>query len=193
MIRQKLTFGFVVCAYDLWRASAAARAIVAVLALFVGTISASAQSLTVPLFTIEKNTNANAVHYEAKLTRDGRLDPLQPVIAYWVMAAEDGRRQALNFIERTKAYGFNIHPDKAPDSYKLVVVSDRKKEIRVFREGDVVRAVANIGGHLAYLQKIFVTATKRAWILDLPDYAEMFGTDIRTGEPVYEKVLPSDR
>ena len=106
VIRQKLTLGFLVRAYDLWRASTAARPIlaIAVLFLFVGTISASAQSLTVPLFTIEKNTNANAVHYEARLTRDGRLDPIQPVIAYWVMAAEDGRRQALNFIERTRAY-----------------------------------------------------------------------------------------
>jgi len=153
---------------------------------------ARAQDVYFPLFTIEKSTNANAVHYEARLTRGGKLDPIQPVIAYWVMAAEDGRRQALNFIERTKAYGFNVHPDHTPDSFKLVVVSDRKKEIRVFQEGEVVRAVANIGGHLAYLRKIFITARK-AWFLDLPDYAEMFGVDVRTGEPVYEKVLPSDR
>src|ERR1039457_4263601 len=50
---------------------------------------------TQPLFIIERNKNANVVHYDAQLTADGKLDPKRPVIAYWVMLAQGGRRQNL--------------------------------------------------------------------------------------------------
>jgi hypothetical protein len=145
----------------------------------------------VPLFVIEHSTSANAVHYEAKL-KDGKLDPQQPVIAYWVMAAENGRHQDLNLIEKLKAYGFDIRPDSEPDAYRLTIVSDRKKEIHVFRMGNTVRAAVKIGGCDAYLEKIFI-AQKKSWLVNLPDYAEMFGTDMSTGAPCHERVTPADR
>jgi hypothetical protein len=145
----------------------------------------------IPLFVIEHSTNANAVHYEAKL-KDGKFDPQQPVIAYWVMAAENGRRQELNLLEKLKAYGFDIRPDREPDAYRLTIVSDRKKEIHVFRMGNTVRAAVKIAGCDAYLEKIFI-ASKKSWLVSLPDYAEMFGTDMSTGAPCHERVTPGDR
>ena len=80
----------------------------------------------VPLFIIERNVNKNVVHYDAKL-RNGKLDPQQPVVAYWIMG-ESGRRQELNVLERLKAYGFTVKPDKDPESYRLTIVSNKKKE-----------------------------------------------------------------
>ena len=50
------------------------------------------------LFVIEKSTNANVVHYDARIMPDGELDPRQPVEAYWVMAAEDGRKENLSSV-----------------------------------------------------------------------------------------------
>jgi hypothetical protein len=64
--------------------------------------------LSQPLFIIEKSTNANVVHYDAVITPDGGLDPREPIIAYWVMAAEDGRREDLTSAERPKAFGFTM-------------------------------------------------------------------------------------
>jgi hypothetical protein len=145
----------------------------------------------VPLFTIERNTNANVVHYEARL-KDGKIDPHEPVVAYWIMAAEDGRRQELNLIEKLKAYGFSIHSDGAPESYKMVIVSDKKKEIRVYHAGNSVRAEMQIGTCKAALQKIFISAHKSSWI-GSPEYAEMRGTDISTGAPCSERVTPGER
>jgi hypothetical protein len=145
----------------------------------------------VPLFVIEHSSNSNAVHYEAKL-KDGKLDPQQPVVAYWVMATENGKRQELNLLERLKAYGFDIKPDRDPEAYRLTIVSDKKKEIHVFRMGSTVRAAAKIGGCDAYLDKIFI-ASKKSWLVSLPDYAEMFGTDMSTGAPCHERVTPADR
>ena len=143
-----------------------------------------------PLFTIERSTNANVVHYEARL-KDGKLDAHEPVVAYWIMAAEDGRRQELNLIERIKAFGFNIHPESVPESYRMVIVSDKKKEIRVIRVGNSVRAEATIGACNAALQKIFISSHKS--FLSQPDYAEMRGTDITTGAPCSERVTPGEK
>jgi hypothetical protein len=144
----------------------------------------------VPLFIIERSVNKNVVHYDAKL-RNGRLDPEQPVVAYWVMG-EDGRRQELNLLERLKAYGFTVKPDKDPDTFKLTIVSDKKKEIRIVRMGQSVRAEAKIGNCDAYLQKIFI-ASKKSLLISLPEYAEMIGIDISTGSECHERVTPADR
>ena len=151
---------------------------------------ASAEEALVPLFVIERSVNSNVVHYDARL-KDGKLDPQQPVVAYWVMG-EDGHHQELNFLERLKAYGFTIRPDKQPEVFRMTLVSDKKKEIRVVRMGSAVRAEAMIGSCDAYLQKI-VIASKKSWMMNLPDYAEMIGSDMSSGAECRERVTPADR
>ena len=151
---------------------------------------ATGEDRSVPLFTIEKSSNANRVQYDARLTADGHFDPHQPVTAYWIMAAENGRRQELNVLERAKAYGFTLHQD-GPDSYRLWVVSHREKEIHVFRDGGTARAEAVIGGRVALVEKIFIQMHK-SFLLSLPDFGEMFGFDKETGEKRYEKVLRTE-
>jgi len=78
---------------------------------------------TRPLFIIERSKNANVVHYDARLTADGKLDPKQPVIAYWIMLAKEGRREELSWIEKKKAHGFHIKPDPSVNGYKMTVVA----------------------------------------------------------------------
>ncbi len=163
---------------------------------FLMAVSATAASavspgdMQVPLFTIERNVNGNVVHYDAQL-KDGKLDPQQPVVAYWVMG-ETGRRQELNFLEKLKAYGFSILPDKQPEVFRMTLVSDKKKEIRVIHLGADVRAEAQIGHCSAHLQKIFIES-KKSWMISLPEYAEMIGNDIQTGAECRERVMPGDR
>ena len=126
-----------------------------------------------PLFIIERSINANVVHYDAKLSDDGNLDPQEPVVAYWVMAAKDGHRQELNLLERAKAYGFTVHPDASGKFYHMELVSQRRRDIHVYREGDMVRAETLIAGQPAYLQKVFVSA-RHLVLLPTPEYVEMF-------------------
>ena len=165
--------------------------IVPLLAAFLGSpiVAADAEAY-VPLFVIERNVNNNVVHYDAKL-KNGKLDPEQPVVAYWVMGG-NGRRQELNILERLKAYGFTVKPDKDPETYRLTIVSDKKIDIRIVRRGEDVRAEAKIGNCNAHLQRIFI-ATKKSLLLSLPEYAEMIGTDISTGSECHERVTPADR
>jgi hypothetical protein len=149
-----------------------------------------AQVKSVPLFTIEKSSNANRVQYEAHLRPDGHLDPNQPVVAYWVMAAEDGRRQELNILERAKAYGFTIRRD-GTDSYRLWVVSHREKEIHVYSDGGTVRAEAIIGGRVSLVEKIYIQM-KKTLLVSLPDFGDMFGFDKETGEKRVERVTRAE-
>ena len=159
-------------------------------AMLAAASAASAGDAQVPLFTIERSVNGNVVHYDARL-RDGKLDPQQPVVAYWVMG-QDGHHQELNFLEKLKAYGFSILPDKQPEVFRMTLVSDKKKEIRVIHLGSEVRAEAQIGRCSAHLQKIFIES-KKSWMINLPEYAEMIGNDIQTGAECRERVTPGDR
>ena len=154
----------------------------ACLAVWVTAPSALSAELDQPLFVIERSINANVVHYDARLTPDGRLDPNQPIVAYWVMAAEDGRREDLTVFEKLKAYGLTIQPDLAADSYRVRLAAEKSREIHVYRQGNTVRAETTIAGRRAYLEKIYVS-THRAVIFNFPSSVELFGTDIATGEP----------
>src|SRR5512143_1385587 len=83
----------------------------------------AAHKKTQSLFIIERSKNANVVHYDARLTADGKLDPEEPVVAYYIMLAEDGRRKELNWIEKKMAYGFDIKPDPSVRGYKMTMVA----------------------------------------------------------------------
>ncbi len=78
---------------------------------------------TSPLFIIERNKNANVVHYDAQINADGRFDRKEPVIAYWILLAEDGRRQKLNWIEKKKAYGFTVTRAQSANGYTMKLVA----------------------------------------------------------------------
>jgi hypothetical protein len=95
---------------------------------------AGAQVKTRPLFIIERSKNANVVHYDAQLTADGKLDPAEPVIAYWVLLAKDGSREKLSWVEKKKAYGFIIKPDTSVNGYKMTLVAAPEKPITVKKE-----------------------------------------------------------
>lgn len=159
------------------------------LLLAAAALGGAGRDVRQPLFVIERNTNANVVQYDANLQPDGRIDPRCPVQAYWIMAAQDGRREELNAIERAKAYGFTVAPAAVPQAYRVELVAQKQRPIEVFRQGDSVRAETTIAGHRAYLNRIYVTAHK---VLAVPSVKsiEWFGTDVATNQAVHETVMP---
>jgi hypothetical protein len=140
-----------------------------------------------PLFIIERSTNANVVHYDANLGPNGELDRRQPIDAYWVMAALDGRREELSSLEKSRAYGFNIEPGKDAHSFRLELVAQKRRSIHIYSDGGAVRAETTIDGRRAYLTRIFVTARK---LVPGVKSIELFGVDAATGESVHETVTP---
>jgi hypothetical protein len=144
---------------------------------------------THPLFIIERSKNANAVHYDARLAASGKLDPDEPVIAYYVMLAEDGRRKELNWIEKTMAYGFGIKPDPSVSGYRMTLVAAPQWPIMVRQEGNTVRAELIIDGRPAVVEKMYINASDG---LPWPKvhYVELYGTDLQTGEKRFQKIMP---
>ena len=152
-------------------------------------VPAAAQIKTSPLFIIERSTNANVVHYDARLTADGNLDPEEPVVAYWVLLAEDGRRKNLGWIEKRKAYGFTIKPDVSTNSYTMTLVADPKHQITIKQGMDTVRAEVVIDGRTAVLEKLYINASEGFFgptVLSI----EVYGKDLQTGEMLREKLVP---
>ena len=143
---------------------------------------------TQPLFIIGRNKNANVVHYDAQLTADGKLDPKGPVIAYWVMLAQDGKRKSLSWIEKKMAYGFKVKPDPSVNGYQMTIVAATQRSIAVKTVGSAVRAEIVIDGRPAILEKMYIDASggPRPTVHSL----ELYGKDVQTLEKRYEKVIP---
>jgi len=55
-----------------------------------------------------------------------------------------------------------------------------------------VRAEAQIGQCSAHLQKIFIES-KKSWMVNLPEYAEMIGKRFTDWRRVQERVTPGGR
>ena len=150
---------------------------------------AAAEIKTSPLFIIERSKNTNVVHYDAQLTSDGKLDPREPVIAYWILLAEGGRREKLNWIEEEQAYGFTIKQDPSVNGYKMTLVSAPKQQITVRKVKSGVRAEAVINGRPAVLKKIYIKATDGLTGSNV-QYIEVYGKDLKTGKKLREKMAP---
>ena len=138
------------------------------------------------LFVIERSTNANVVHYEARVSHTGHLAPREPVIAYWRMNASDGRREALNSLEQKRVYGVKIEAVENGESFLITIAGQPGREIRVYMDHDTARAETQIAGKRAFLAKIFIS-TGKVNIFHV-NYVELYGVDAFTGEPLREKL-----
>ncbi len=152
-------------------------------------VTLPAEAETRPLFILERSKNANVVHYDARLTADGKLNPKEPVIAYWVTLAGDGRREELNWIEKKKAYGFDIKPDPSVNGYRMTLVAVPQRQIIVKKEGDAARAELVIDGRPAALEKMYINASY-GLMGPKVHYIELRGKDLQTGEKRFEKIVP---
>jgi hypothetical protein len=146
-------------------------------------------SPSVPLFVITRSKNANVVHYEAHLQPNGVLDRAHPLLAYWVMRAEDGRRESLTWLEEKLAYGWSSSFDARGELLvRLRAFSGRA--LRVFRESSgQFRALGRIVGHPAVLERIHVVSDDRG-LTPTVRYVDLFGIAQHDGRRVTERIVP---
>jgi hypothetical protein len=150
----------------------------------VPALTARADGLT-SLFLIERSKNANEIHYAAQVAKDGALNAKEPVAAFWVMKAEDGRREGLTFMERKMAYGFDIAARGAEWDLKLAAAPDRA--IKLTSVGGRWRALTTLNGKAAYLQRIFIQ-TKEGGVMPTVVSVDLYGEDVSSGKSVQEHV-----
>jgi hypothetical protein len=139
------------------------------------------------LFHIERSKNANIVQYDAVEEGSGRLDSKAPVVAYWIMRAEDGRRESLTFLERS-AYGFDVRPEPGGSwLVKLKSLPDRTLRVLLWRGRWVAQAV--IRGRSAVLERVFVEADDSGLVPSVR-WIDLFGVDMVTGALLTERLRP---
>jgi hypothetical protein len=140
------------------------------------------------LFRIERNKNANVVQYDAQVAPDGTLDAKEPIVAYWTMLAEDGRKEDLSLVEAKLAYGFKTWSEPGAQVALVQLVAYPERKVRVYQTNGSYRAEILIDGHPAFLEKIYVKSVN-AVIRPKVEYLELYGRDVGTGGDLYEKIL----
>ena len=141
------------------------------------------------LFKIERNKNANIVQYDVQMKADGKLDPKEPVVAYWIRLAKDGRKKDLKWVEKQFAYGFTTTYDAKTNTAIMDMAAKINRKIKVLEVKGEYRAETTIDGQSAYLEKIFINS-KGSGMSTKVRYMELFGKDVKTGEDRYEKFKP---
>ena len=151
--------------------------------------TAPAAITTQPLFIIERSKNANVVHYDAQLAADGKLDTKEPVIVYWILLAQGGRRMELDWIQKMMAYGINLKLDPSANGCQMTIVAAPDQPIAVKKVGGVFRAEVIIAGRPAFLDKIYIDASDDPTDVTV-HYLELHGKDVSTGKQCFEKITP---
>jgi hypothetical protein len=158
-------------------------------ALLIPGKSFSAEPETRHLFTIQRSKNANVVQYDVQLTPEGKLNRKEPIIAYWIMLAEDGREQKLLWVEKKMAYGFEAMFEAGGKFAIMDMVAPIGRKVKVYEKDGMYRAETRIDGGPAFVEKIYIKSIEDG-ILPRVEYVELCGKDIETGDSRYEKLIP---
>jgi hypothetical protein len=139
------------------------------------------------LFCIERNKNANVVCYDVHLRKDRKLDRSNPIHAYWIMRAEDGRREELSWLERKFAYGFTILGDPSDTGFRFRLDALPDRAIAVRRADLTFRAETMVARRRSRLVGVFVQA-KEGGVTPKVRYIDLRGIDLETGRRQVERV-----
>ena len=141
------------------------------------------------LFRIRRSTNANEIVYAAQLDESGRLDEDDPLVAYWLMHAEDGHREGLNILEKMLAYGFSADP--APEGgFHVVLKAKKDRPVHLALRNGCPVAFIEIAGQPALLRSIFVQ-TSSGGVIPTVAHVDVTGVDPTSGREVSERILPN--
>ena len=149
----------------------------------------AAQTGPQSLFKIERSKNANIIQYDAQIGSDGKLLKKEPVIGYWIRLAEQGQVQQLSWVQRTFAFGFSAEYHRDSDTATIDMVADIGQPITVKRVEGKYMAVIDFEGQPSQLERIFIQAHGKGISVTV-EYVEIFGVDLKSGEPTYGKMIP---
>ena len=149
----------------------------------------AAQTEPQSLFKIERSKNANIIQYDAQIGSDGKLLKKEPVIGYWIRLAEQGQVQQLSWVQRTFAFGFSAKYHRDSDTATIDMVADIGQPITVKRVEGKYMAVIDFEGQPSQLERIFIQAHGKGISVTV-EYVEIFGIDLKSGEPTYGKIIP---
>lgn len=140
------------------------------------------------LFYIQKSYNTNTVVYAANIDENGNLNKKEPVLVFWRRYQEQGQIRELKMVERTFGYGVSSKPIKdRPNTYKFTLVSLKDMEFVITLDKKGNPQVATIiDKKPAHIERVYVTA-EHVSLLPKIFSVEVFGKEIKTKQPLYQK------
>jgi len=141
------------------------------------------------LFVIERSKNANIVVYDVNRGPGGDFSASKPVVAYWLLNGEKGKRQELNLVEWQSAYGFDVKPGNTRGTLAMAFKADRNRRLTIRTLNHCPVLTGPIDGHDGILHKMFVKSNENSTPPKV-EYVEFFGEDLATRKPLHEKAIP---
>lgn len=141
------------------------------------------------LFFIQRSPNANLVQYELKFKDNGEIDMDDPIDIYWLRYNSTGQRRELKWFERKLAYG--VKYDRLNENtWKVNLVSYKKRSLYLVRNDDgSYQTNIDINGKRSRFSSVFLDIEENTFFPKIGS-VEIFGTDLETGEEVYERFVP---
>ncbi|HQV75172.1 MAG: DUF4833 domain-containing protein [Flavobacteriales bacterium] len=157
-----------------------------------GNTDTSAFEFTVPnepnmLFYIQRSVNENTIIYALKLKPDGSINSKDPVDVYWRRYQEDGRREELDFVQRTFVYG--LRTKDLGDKIELRCIGFDKMPVYVYKNGAGTaarHAMVVVNEKLMLLDRVFIQINGGTYWFPNVEYAEFSGSDPVNGAPISE-------
>src|SRR5215470_3234558 len=121
-----------------------------------GTTGAVTHPCPEHLFVIERSKNANIVVYDANREPSGDLAASKPVVAYWLLNGDKGKREELNVVQWQSAYGFDVKRGRTPGTFAMTFKADRNRHLTIRTLNHCPVLTGPIGGRDAIMHKMFV-------------------------------------
>lgn len=143
------------------------------------------------LFYIQKSFNQNTIVYALNIDKDGKINANNPINVFWRRYQEDGRIRELTQLEKTFGFGVKAKPVKTkPNTYIFSIVALKEKQFIVTQtEQGKPYVITSINNKNALIERVYIKA-EHTKLLPKVFYLEVFGTDIKTRKPTYQKIIP---
>jgi hypothetical protein len=148
--------------------------------------STSEKSNDALLFKIERNKDADVIHYEVNLDEKGNLNTGSPVRIYWIRHTEGGEIKPLTLVQKKLSYGVNFDSiSKREAVFKFAGFKNR--EFIIFcKGGDEYCTYTISNNRKVIVKKIFVQIDGGSFLLPEISRVELHGEDHQSGEKIVE-------
>lgn len=141
------------------------------------------------LFYIQRNKNANAIVYEARMDAQGRLMANDPVAVRWIRYTHGGKREGLSVFEDKWAYGVrHVRTEKGVARMRFVASNTYPFRVEVGKDNQA-EARMLINGRYARLRHVEIQAKESSFLPKIL-HVDLYGTVVGSGEEINERIFP---
>lgn len=136
------------------------------------------------LFYLQRDPNTNTVIYSLNM-KDGKPDPSNPVLAYWIRYADTGEKEKLSFMQRRMAYGIS-HKEIQPGVFEMHLQAYKALTIRLSPNSQTgkYQALVKVKDDEIILNRLFARVLGGSIFKPKVEYIEVYGTSLKSGKNV---------